>query len=83
METLGIDAPGDVPSDVTTITRIDGNLTIGGTISSFPNFVALEVVEGNLDINGITTASGNTPLTNLANIFPALDSVRGSTSNPK
>ena len=50
------------------------NLTISGTITTFPNFAALEVVQGNLEINGITTAA----LINLNNIFPALDSVRGN-----
>ena len=47
---LDIDAPGGVPSNVATITTISGNLTIGGTITSFPDFAALEVVEGNIEI---------------------------------
>ena len=64
----------DVPGNVATLVRITGDLTIGGTITSFPDFAALKVIEGKLDINGITTAT----LTDLANIFPALDSVRGS-----
>ena len=70
---LTIGSDGEVPSNVTRITRIDGNLTIIRTITTFPNFAALEVVEGDLYINGITT----TRLTALTNIFPALDSVRG------
>ena len=66
----------DFPSDVATLVRLKGDLTIGGTITTFPDFAALEVVEGNLIIDAITTAT----LTDLANIFPALDSVRGSLS---
>ena len=69
---LDINAPGSVPSNVTTITRIDGTLTIGGMITEFPNFAALEVVEGNLFINGIANSS----LTDLRDIFPVLDSIR-------
>ena len=48
---LDIDAPADVPSNVDAITTIDGDLTIGGTITAFPNFAALEVVEGKLEID--------------------------------
>ena len=70
---IDIDAPADVPSNVAAITRIDGDLDIGGTITVFPNFAALKIVEGDLSIRGITT---NT-LTDLTNIFPVLDSVRG------
>ena len=70
--TLQISDNSDIPSNVATITRITGNLTIGGTITTFPNFDALEAVEGSLFINGITT---NT-LTALTDIFPALKSVR-------
>ena len=72
--TLTINADADVPSGVARLKRITGDLTIGGTITEFPNFAALEVIEGNLDINGITTAT----LTALADIFPVLDSVRGN-----
>ena len=46
---LDIDADAAEPSNVAAITRIDGNLTIGGTITTFPNFAALEVVEENID----------------------------------
>ena len=53
---LSITADGAAPSNVTTITRITGDLTIGGTIATFPDFAALEVVEGNLVISGITNA---------------------------
>ena len=62
-----------VPGNVTDITRIQGDLTISGTISSFPDFATLAVVEGNLNINEITTAG----LIALSGIFPALDSVYG------
>ena len=71
---FSINADGDVPSHVSLLRRITGDLTIGGTITSFPNFAALEVVQGNLVIDNITTAT----LTDLNNIFPALDSVRGN-----
>ena len=71
---LTITQNSDVPSGSESITRITGNLTIGGTITEFPDFADLEVVEGDLIIDGITTGS----LTALDNIFPSLDSVRGS-----
>ena len=71
--TMLIDDDSDIPSNVATITTISGNLSISGTITSFPNFAALEVVEGDLTISDITTAT----LTALPDIFPALDSVRG------
>ena len=75
---LRINAPGDVPSNVVAITRIDGDLTIGGvfggTITEFPDLTALEVVEGDPDIDGITTPT----LTALTGIFPVLDSVHGA-----
>ena len=35
---LTINSNADIPADVTRLTRIRGNLTIGGTITSFPNF---------------------------------------------
>ena len=35
---LSITADGATPSNVTTITRITGDLTIGGTIATFPDF---------------------------------------------
>ena len=50
---LDILSDGDVPNNVTSITHITGNLTVGGSISSFPDFVALEMVDGNINIGGI------------------------------
>ena len=70
---LTIDADAAEPSNVAAITRIDGNLTIGGSISTFPNFAALEVVEVDIVIDGITTNA----LITLDDIFPALDTIRG------
>ena len=70
---LSISADGEKPSNVDAITTIDGNLTIGGAITTFPDFAALKVIEGNLVIDNITTAT----LINLANIFPALTEVQG------
>ena len=70
---LSITADGAAPSNVTTITTITGNLTIGGALTTFPNFALLEVVQGNLVIKGIT----DTSLTELNDIFPVLDSIRG------
>ena len=61
------------PSNVAAITRIDGTLNIGGALTSFPNFAALEVVEGDIIIEGITTNA----LITLDNIFPVLDTIRG------
>ena len=63
-----------MPGNVATLTSLEGNLTIGGTITSFPNFALLASIGGNLVIDGITTAT----LTNLASIFPALTEVQGS-----
>ena len=74
---LDITADDEVPSNVAAITRIDGSLTILGGITSFPDFDALEVVEGDLEIGLIGFITTNT-LTALVDIFPALDSVRGS-----
>ena len=71
---LTITTDTDVPSDVATITTITGTLSISGTITEFPNFRDLEVVEGSLTIDDITTAT----LTALTDIFPALDSVYGN-----
>ena len=71
---FSIAADDDVPSNLATLVQINGNLTIGGTITSFPDFAALRVVEGDLLIDDITT----TGLTGLSDIFPVLDSVRGS-----
>ena len=45
-----------------TLTRIRGDLTIGGDITTFPNFAALEVVEGNLTISGLTDEALSTLL---------------------
>ena len=72
--TMIIDEDSDIPSNVASITRITSGLSIGGTITEFPDFAALEVVEGNLIIRGITTPA----LTRLEDIFPSLESVRGS-----
>ena len=52
---LAISVDGDVPENVTEVTRIEGNLTISGTIATFPDFAALTVVEGDLTIDNITT----------------------------
>ena len=71
---LTIATDTDVPSDVATITTITGTLSISGTITEFPDFRDLEVVEGSLTIDNITT----TGLITLTDIFPALDSVRGN-----
>ena len=71
---LTITQDSDVPDNVTEVTRITGNLSISGTISSFPDFAALEVVEGNLVIDNITMGT----LTALSDIFPELDSVYGN-----
>ena len=49
-------------------------MTIGGTITTFPDFADLEVVEGNLTISGITTAT----LIDLNGIFPSLTSIEGN-----
>ena len=70
---IAISVDGDVPTDASTITRIEGNLTIGGTITNFPNFASLEFVKGNLIIRGITTST----LISLDDIFPFLDSIHG------
>ena len=70
---LLIESDDDVPSNVTTLTRIQGNLIIGGDITSFPDFSNLEVVEGNVAISTITTIG----FIDLPNIFPALDTIYG------
>ena len=70
---LTIAADGEAPGNVTEVTRIEGNLTISGTITEFPNFAALKVVEGDLSITPITTST----LTTLDDIFPALDTILG------
>ena len=62
-----------IPSNVTEISRIRGDLTISGSITEFPNFAYLEVVEGNLTINNLTTAT----LTSLDDIFLFLEEVQG------
>ena len=71
---LTITTDADVPSDVATITTITGALSISGTITEFPNFRDLEVVQGRLSIDDITTGT----LTTLTDIFPALDTIRGN-----
>ena len=71
---LTIDDPADVPSNLATLVRIQGDLTIEGAIGTFPDFAALEVVEGDLLIDEITTAG----LNNLDGIFPVLTEVQGS-----
>ena len=70
---LTIDDPADVTAALATLTRITGDLTIGGTITTFPDFAALRVVEGNLTISGLTALTDN----NLANIFSVLEEVQG------
>ena len=71
---LSISNDGERPSNVNAIVTIGGDLTISGTIGTFPNFAALKVVQGNVTIQRITT----TTLTSLTDIFPALDSIRGT-----
>ena len=70
---LSIAAAADVPSNVSSLLRISGNLTISGDVVTFPDFAALEEVEGDIRINNITTGD----LSDLTDIFPSLDSVRG------
>ena len=70
---LTINSDTDIPSDAGTLTRIRGNLTIGGTTSTFPNFAALEVVEGNLVISGLTTSA----FIAFTDIFLVLEEVQG------
>ena len=70
---LTITEDASLPGNETTLTRIKGNLAISGTITSFPDFAALKVVQGNLTIDDITTSA----LTDLDDIFPELDTIRG------
>ena len=70
---LTINADADFPSNGTTFVRLEANLTIGGTITSFPDFAGLKTVERKLTINNITTGT----LTDLTGIFPALEEVTG------
>ena len=65
-----IKADADIPADMSTLKKIVGNLSIEGSLTNFPTFPALEVVEGNIGI----FSELQTPINNL---FPALDSVRG------
>ena len=74
---LDILSDGDVPNNVTSITHITGNLTVGGSISSFPDFVALEMVDGNINIGGILQPLSSS-LTTLSAIFPALTTIGGT-----
>ena len=71
---LTIATDTDITGAVGTLTRIRGDLTIGGDITTFPNFAALEVVEGNLTISGLTDGS----LVDLASIFSVLTEVQGN-----
>ena len=71
---LTISQDSDVPGNVATLVRITGDLTIGGAITTFPDFAALRVVEGNLTISGLSVAT----LTDLADIFPLLEEVKGN-----
>ena len=73
---LTIDSDANVPSNVTEITRIDGALSISGTITSFPNFAALTVVTGFFSVNNLADGSPTT----LTNIFPLLEEVKGEFS---
>ena len=59
-----------IPADMNTRKKIVGNLLIAGSLTDFPTFPALEVVEGHININGVSQ-------TEINNLFPALDSVRG------
>ena len=71
---LTIDDPADVTAALATLVRITGDLTIGGTITTFPDFAALRVVEGNLTISGLSVSS----LPTLPDIFPLLEEVQGN-----
>ena len=71
---LTIQTDEDVPENVAILKRITGTLTIGGTITEFPNFASLEVVEEDLIIESITTGT----LTSLEGIFPLLTEVKGN-----
>ena len=66
--------PEDVTAALASFVRITGDLTIGGDITTFPDFAALEVVEGNLTISGLTDGS----LVDLASIFSVLTEVQGN-----
>ena len=70
---LTINVPAHVTAELETLQGIRGDLTIGGTITAFPTFAALRVVEGNLTIRGLSEAS----LTALTDIFPNLTEVQG------
>ena len=70
---LTIDEPADVTVALATLVRITGDLSITGALTSFPNFAALEVVEGSITISGLSDAS----LAALTDIFPVLAEVTG------
>ena len=67
---LSISDENEVPSNITMITTISGDLSLSGTRASFPDFAALKVVEGHTTINDMSTPFNN--------IFPVLDSILGS-----
>ena len=67
---VNIFTDADIPADMNTRKKIVGNLLIAGSLTDFPTFPALEVVEGHININGVSQ-------TEINNLFPALDSVRG------
>ena len=58
---------------VPSVVQITGSLTVSGNLAEFPNFATLRVVTGNLIIEGLTNAT----LTEITNIFPALEEVQG------
>ena len=68
---VNIFSDANIPADMSTRKKIVGNLLITGSLTDFPTFPALEVVEGHINIF-------NTSQTEINNLFPALDSVRGS-----
>ena len=81
--TLVISSDSDVPANASSLRRLTQSLFIRGTISTFPNFAALEVVEGNITISDISGNDINPHITDLNNIFPALDSILWKPYHPK
>ena len=74
LHSIEIKQDSDVPADLSSLTKILGNLNISGDLSTFPDFSALKVVEGSISIYSLSHAT----LTTLDDIFPALDIIRGA-----